>query len=172
MFHLECPFFVFYFTFPFNFFLSKPVSQVSTKVQAATKTFANIRVVTHINIKETGAYDCVLQPSTSAFIIQKLKSADRRAANKPAAAKAGKKKKKTNVVEAPKEAFQHTGNLTMDDVINIARTKYNSGAFKSLPTAVLSVVGTASSMHCTVDNKSCKEVTKMLKENYYSIPEQ
>ena len=104
------------------------------------------------------------------LIIQALGSANKRTKAKAVAAKG--KKKKTVASDAPKEEFKHTGNLTMDQVGKIAKELISMGKFRQnkVLQAMLSVVGTASTMSCTVDNKTCKEVTQILKDGGYKIP--
>ncbi|MES1904946.1 MAG: 60S ribosomal protein L12 [Paramarteilia canceri] len=150
--------------------LKIPPKKACDEISKKTQPFIKIRTVSHICIKNDGTFDIIPQVSTSMLIIKKIGSANKRV-DAGAAAK-GKKKKGAPAAKDEIKVFHHTGNLTMDDVIEIGRAKVAEGKIKELKQAVLSVVGTAGTMQVTIDCKSPKEVTTLLKDGYYAIPEQ
>ncbi len=64
------------------------------------------------------------------------------------------------------------GNLTIDQVIKIARIKRKQSLAKSLKGVVKEVLGTCVSMGVTVDGKDPRIVQKEIDEGKYNIPEE
>lgn len=62
---------------------------------------------------------------------------------------------------------QPVGNLSMEQVVRIARIKMSDMRVKSLKAAVKQVLGTCLSMGITVEGKSPKEVTREVDEGVY-----
>ncbi|TAL47970.1 50S ribosomal protein L11 [archaeon] len=59
------------------------------------------------------------------------------------------------------------GNMTMDQVVKVAKMKINALLAKDLKSAAKMVVGTANSMPMTVEGKRPKEVAKEIDEGKY-----
>merc|ERR1712093_493667 len=56
------------------------------------------------------------------------------------------------------EPVVHDGNLTIDDVIEVAKTMRNRSMAKKFSGTVLEILGTCFSIGCTVEGKSPKDV--------------
>ena len=65
---------------------------------------------------------------------------------------------------------KHTGNITMDDVIRIARKMRHKSLAKEFVGTVKEVLGTALSVGCTVEGRSPKDMTKLITEGKIDIP--
>ena len=65
----------------------------------------------------------------------------------------------------------HSGNLKMDDVIEIARKIKSKAYAREFKGTVKQVVGTCVSIGCTIDGKKPQEVTALIDSNNYEINE-
>jgi large subunit ribosomal protein L12e len=79
------------------------------------------------------------------------------------------------LIEALKEAprdrkktknVTHSGNLKWDDILKIAKTMRDAKKSMAieLKGTVLEILGTARSLACTIDGKSAKEYTQLVKD--------
>jgi len=89
-------------------------------------------------------------PSASTLIIQALKEPVR------------DRKKDKNI--------KHDGNLTLDEVIEIARTMREKSYAKDLAGVVREILGTCFSIGCTVEGQSPVDVTEQIKNGEIDIP--
>ena len=64
------------------------------------------------------------------------------------------------------------GNLTMEQVIKIARMKRDNSLSYDLRGVVLEILGTCVSMGVKVENKDPREVQKLIKDNEITLPEE
>jgi large subunit ribosomal protein L12e len=89
-------------------------------------------------------------PSASSLVIQALKEPPR------------DKKKEKNI--------KHSGNVTMDAIIEVARKLRFKSMAKELKGTIKEVLGTAFSVGCTVDGKSPADVTAMVESGEIAVP--
>ncbi|MHA1506937.1 MAG: 50S ribosomal protein L11 [Candidatus Asgardarchaeia archaeon] len=120
------------------------LQEVVNKINELTRGFTGLKVPVKVIVdKKTREFEVeVGTPPTSALILLELKL-DKGS---------GEPSKK------------YVGNLTMDQVIKIAKMKMQSMNVTNLKGAVLIVLGTANSMGVKVEGKSPKEITKEIKE--------
>lgn len=97
-------------------------------------------------------YRLAVVPSTPALIIQALKEG-------PLQPRHTGQSRRT-----------HTGNISFEDVVRIARTMRHKSLAKDLVGTVKEVLGTAVSIGCTVDGMKPQEVTARVSEGRYEVP--
>lgn len=68
--------------------------------------------------------------------------------------------------------IKHSGNITLDAVINIARTLRFKSMAKKLRGTVKEVLGTAFSIGCTVNGQNPSEIQKQIDAGTITIPEE
>lgn len=90
-------------------------------------------------------------PTASALILRELKEPPR------------DRKKVKNI--------KHSGNVTLDAIINIARTMRAKSMAKKLKGTVLEVLGTAFAIGCSVNGQSPKDIQAQISEGTIAIPE-
>ncbi|KAA8922810.1 50S ribosomal protein L11 [Thermoplasma sp.] len=126
------------------------VAQVVKEINEKTKEFQGMRVPVTITVvdPETKKYEITVGiPPTSALLKKKLgieKGATKR-----------------------KEAI--AGNATLDQIVEVAKTKMVSMLASDLKAATLEVLGTCVSMGINVDGKDPKEVQRQIKAGEISI---
>lgn len=91
-----------------------------------------------------------LQPSTACLIIKALKEPAR------------DRKKEKNI--------KHHGSLTVDQIVEIARKVKVRSLARELKGTVLEVLGTCSSMGCSIDGKTARDVSAAVKSGEILIP--
>ncbi|MCD6530474.1 50S ribosomal protein L11 [Candidatus Bathyarchaeota archaeon] len=124
------------------------VMAVVNKINELTKTYAGMKVPVKIVVDvETKEFEVnVGTPTTSALIVSEL------------GIQKGAKTPKHEVV----------GNLSMKQVVKIAKLKREDLLAKNLKGAVKEILGTCVSMGVTVEGKHPREVQKELDEGLYS----
>ena len=65
----------------------------------------------------------------------------------------------------------HDGNITLDQVIEIARTMRNKSCAKTLAGTVKEILGTAKSVGCTVEGEDPQDVQESIDAGDIEIPE-
>ena len=117
-----------------------PPKKVGEDIQKATAKWKGVKIEIQIAVQNRQCTVTVL-PSVAPLLIEALKEP-------------GRDRKKTKNV-------QHNGNIKFDDVLRIAKTMRE--AKKSLAIelsgTVKEVLGTATSLGCTIDGKTGKEMT-------------
>lgn len=68
-------------------------------------------------------------------------------------------------------SVQHNGNISMDDVINIARQMRERSMARDLVGTVKEILGTAQSVGCTVDQEHPHDVIEKVNEGEIEIPD-
>lgn len=91
-------------------------------------------------------------PTASSLILKELKEAPR------------DRKKVKNI--------KHTGNVTLDAIINIARIMRSKSMAKKLEGTVKEVLGTAFSIGCSVNGQSPKDIQAQIDSKAITIPEE
>ncbi|PIK33362.1 ribosomal-like protein [Apostichopus japonicus] len=69
-------------------------------------------------------------------------------------------------------SIQHNGNISMDDVINIARQMRERSMARDLVGTVKEILGTAQSVGCTVDQEHPHDVIEKVNEGEIEIPDE
>jgi large subunit ribosomal protein L11 len=127
------------------------VKQVVDRINEATKDFDGLPVPVKIIVKEDRSFDIeVGVPPVSALVKKELNL------------EKGSKKSKHEIV----------GDLTMDQVIKIAKIKQTQMLSYTLKSAVKEVLGTCVSMGVTVDGKHPKDVISEINDEKIEIPEE
>lgn len=67
--------------------------------------------------------------------------------------------------------IKHNGNVTLDAVINIARTMRQKSMAKKLQGTVKEVLGTCFAIGCTVNGQSPKDIQQQIDNGTVTIPE-
>ncbi len=127
------------------------VKQVVDEINKATKDFDGLPVPVKIIVKEDRSFEIeVGVPPVSALV-----------------------KKELGIEKgASKTKYEVVGNLTLDQIIKIARVKKKQMLSYSMKSAVKEVLGTCVSMGITVDGKHPKEVIREINEGKIEIPEE
>lgn len=127
------------------------ISAVVAEINKATANFQGSKVPVKIIVDpETKKYEIqVGLPPTSALLFKA----------------AGVEKGSSSGIKQP------VGNVTFNNIIEIAKTKYAATRKGSLKALVLQVLGTCISVGITVDGKNPKDIIQMIKEGKLSIPE-
>jgi large subunit ribosomal protein L12e len=123
--------------------------QVGQNVAKTTEEFKGFRVTVEIKIVDRQATISVV-PSTSTLII--------RALNEP-----HRDRKKTKNVK-------HTGSLTLDTIIDIARTMRAKSMARTLAGTVKEVLGTAQAMGALCEGQNSKLVQRKIASGEIPIP--
>jgi large subunit ribosomal protein L12e len=81
------------------------------------------------------------------------------------------------VLEPPRDRkkeknIKHTGNIPLDEIIDIARTMKEKSLAKELSGTVKEILGTAQSVGCTVDGKPPHDVIEAIDAGEIEIPAQ
>lgn len=127
------------------------VKQVVDRINEATKDFDGLPVPVKIIAKEDRTFDIeVGVPPVSALI-----------------------KKELGLEKGSKATGrEYVGDLTMEQVVKIAKIKQKQMLAYDLRAAVLEVLGTAVSMGVKVEGKHPKEVQEEIREGKIEIPEE
>lgn len=127
------------------------VKEVVDRINEATKDYEGLNVPVKIIVHDDRSFDIEVGiPPVSALIKREL----------------GIEKGATN----PGREF--VGNLTMEQLLSIARIKKQQSLSYTLKEVVKEVLGTCNSMGITVEGKHPKELTKEIDEGKVDIPEE
>ncbi|KAJ2626356.1 hypothetical protein H4R22_004841, partial [Coemansia sp. RSA 1290] len=126
--------------------------KVGEDIAKATKEWKGLRVTVRLTVQNRQATVAVL-PAASTLVIKALKEPVR------------DKKKDKNIL--------HNGNMSIDDVINIARTmrEADKSMARELKGTVKEILGTCNSVGCTVDGETPVDMQRMIDEGEVEIPE-
>merc|ERR1712093_364619 len=108
-----------------------------------TKEWKGLKVTVKLTIQNRQAQVSVV-PSASSLIIKALKEPPR------------DRKKVKNI--------KHNGNITMDDIISIARTMRPRSGARDLTGTIREILGTAQSVGCTVDGSDPHDLIEQIQE--------
>ena len=125
--------------------------KVGEDIQKATKDWKGIKVTVKLSVVNRVATPSII-PTAAALVLKELKEPPR------------DRKKVKNVV--------HSGNITLDGVINIARAVRFKSMSKKLEGTVLEVLGTANSIGCKVNGKTPMEVQEEIHNGTTVIPDE
>ncbi|KAI9143651.1 ribosomal protein L11 [Paraphysoderma sedebokerense] len=124
--------------------------KVGEDIAKATGSWKGLRVTVQLTIQNRQAQVSVV-PSASSLVIKALKEPPR------------DRKKEKNI--------KHSGNLTLDQIIEVAREMRPKSMARTLSGTVKEILGTAFSVGCTVDGMSPKDVSDKIAEGEIEIPE-
>ncbi|KIJ49589.1 hypothetical protein M422DRAFT_66064 [Sphaerobolus stellatus SS14] len=124
--------------------------KVGEDIAKATGDWKGLRVTVQLTIQNRQAAVSVV-PSASSLIIRALKEPPR------------DRKKEKNI--------KHTGNITMDQLLEIARTMRSKSLSKDLAGVCKEMLGTAQSVGCTVDGQAPHDVIDGINSGEVEIPE-
>lgn len=123
--------------------------KVGEDIQKATMDWKGIKVYVKLSVINRVATPTIV-PSASALVMKELKEPPR------------DRKKVKNV--------KHSGNITLDSVIGIARKLRPASMAKELAGTVLEVLGTAFSIGCSVNGMSPHDLSQQIKDGEVTIP--
>ena len=121
------------------------------EISKNTKEFTNIRIYVKLFIQAREIKKVELLPTSSAYIIKELKEPVRQ-----------RRKVKSAV-------YKHTGNLSFEQVKNIAKKVRDRSLARELKGTVKEVLGSCLAVGITVDGKSPKEITAAVESGKLSI---
>ncbi|KAJ2956772.1 hypothetical protein NQZ79_g7443 [Umbelopsis isabellina] len=124
--------------------------KVGEDIAKGTADWKGLRVTVQLTIQNRQAQVSVV-PSASSLVIKALKEPPR------------DRKKEKNI--------KHSGNITIDDVIEIARIMRYKSLARELKGTVKEILGTAFSVGCTVDGQNPKDVGDAIDAGEVEIPE-
>lgn len=125
--------------------------KVGEDIAKATGDWKGLRVTVQLTIQNRQAAVSVV-PSASSLVIKALKEPPR------------DRKKEKNI--------KHSGNITLDEVIEIARKMRFKSLAKNLAGTVKEILGTAQSVGCTVDGQPAHDVIESINEGETEIPDE
>merc|ERR1712157_681096 len=114
-----------------------------------TKEWKGLKVTVKLTIQNRQAQVSVV-PSASSLIIKALKEPPR------------DRKKVKNI--------KHNGNITMDDIIEIARVMRPRSCARDLTGTIREILGTAQSVGCTVDGSDPHDLIEQIQEGELEVP--
>jgi large subunit ribosomal protein L12e len=68
--------------------------------------------------------------------------------------------------------IKHSGNVTMDEIVEIARTMKSKSLAKELSGCVKEILGTAQSIGCTVDGRPPHDIIESINSGEVEVPSQ
>ncbi|KAL2148841.1 hypothetical protein VTH82DRAFT_1988 [Thermothelomyces myriococcoides] len=125
--------------------------KVGEDIAKATRDWKGLRVTVKLTIQNRQAQVSVV-PTASALIIKALKEPPR------------DRKKEKNI--------KHNKSVSLDEIIDIARTMRFKSFSKELKGTVKEILGTAFSVGCQVDGKSPKAVSDAIEAGEIDIPDE
>ncbi len=125
--------------------------KVGEDIQKATMEWKGIKVMVRLSVVNRVATPTIV-PTASAMIMKELKEPPR------------DRKKVKNI--------KHSGNVTLDAIINISRVLRAKSMAKKLVGTVKEVLGTAFSIGCTVNGQSPFDIQKEIDAGNIAIPDE
>lgn len=123
--------------------------KVGDDIAKATSDWKGLKVTCKLTILNRQATIEVV-PSASSLIIKALKEPPR------------DRKKVKNI--------KHSGNLTFEEIINIAQTMRSRSQARKLEGTVLEVLGTSQSVGCTVEGSRPHDIIDKIKAGQLTVP--
>ncbi|CAK9300616.1 unnamed protein product [Gordionus sp. m RMFG-2023] len=123
--------------------------KIGDDIAKASQDWKGLKITVQLTIQNRQATIAVV-PSTASMIIKALKEPPR------------DRKKVKNV--------KHNGDITMDDIFEIARCMRPRSIAKSLEGTVKEVLGTAQSVGCTIEGSNPHDIIVKIKNGELEIP--
>ena len=130
--------------------LKLPPKKVGEDIAKATQDWRGIRITVKLTVQNRQATVEVVPTSTS-LVMKALKEPVR------------DRKKEKHV--------KHNGNITLEDVYNVAKQLRARSYAKEFSGTVKEILGTCVSVGCTVDGQSPKEIIRQIKEGSIVPPQ-
>eukprot|EP01061_Rhynchopus_euleeides_P019303 TRINITY_DN31712_c0_g3_i1.p2 TRINITY_DN31712_c0_g3~~TRINITY_DN31712_c0_g3_i1.p2 ORF type:complete len:166 (+),score=83.06 TRINITY_DN31712_c0_g3_i1:100-597(+) len=130
--------------------LGLPAKKVGDDIMKNTKEWKGLKITVKLTVKNRQATVSVV-PSASSLLIKALKEPPR------------DRKKVKNI--------KHNGNLSLDEVIGIARTMWPTSMAKTLALCTKEILGTAVSIGCTVNGEHPSSIQEKIEDGEIEIPE-
>ena len=124
--------------------------KVGDDIMKVTKDYKGLKVTCKLVVKNRVA-TVHLQPSVATRVIKALKEPPR------------DRKKVKNI--------KHSGNVTLQEIIKIAKDQLPKSMANSLKACVQECLGTAVSVGCTVDGQDAKSIQAGIKAGKIKVPE-
>ena len=131
--------------------LGLPAKKVGDDIMKNTKDWKGLKITVKLTVKNRQATVSVV-PSASSLLVKALKEPPR------------DRKKVKNI--------KHDGNISMDEIIRIARVMWPSSMAKTLGLCCKEILGTANSIGCTVNGESPVEIQQQIDDGQLEIPEE
>ncbi|KZS98369.1 putative 60S ribosomal protein L12 [Sistotremastrum niveocremeum HHB9708] len=125
--------------------------KVGEDIAKATGEWKGLRVTVQLTIQNRQAVVSVV-PSASSLIIRALKEPPR------------DRKKEKNI--------KHSGNITLDEVFDIARIMRSKSLAKDLGGVAKEILGTAQSIGCSIDGKPPHTIIDEINSGDIEVPEE
>ena len=125
--------------------------KVGEDIAKATGDWKGLRVTVKLTIQNRQAQVSVV-PSASSLVIKALKEPPR------------DRKKEKNI--------KHSGNITFDEVLDIARTMRSKSLAKNLANGAKEILGTAQSVGCTVDGQPPHDIIDQINSGEIEVPDE
>ena len=129
--------------------MTQAPKKVGEDIAKASSEWKGLRVTIQLTVQNRQAAVAVV-PSASSLVIKALKEPPR------------DRKKVKNV--------KHSGNIPLDEIIEIARTMRFKSFGKTLAATVKEILGTCQSVGCTVDKQAPHDVIEAIDEGSVEIP--
>lgn len=138
--------------------LGVPAKKVQEDIAKASMEYKGLRLRVKLTVANRVA-TVELQPSTACYVIKALKEPAR-----------DRKKEKNSTLNFSTLVVKHHGNLTLDQILDIARKVRVRSLAREMKGTVLEVLGTCSSMGCFIEGKSAHAMTDAVKNGEVEIP--
>ncbi|ENN80101.1 60S ribosomal protein L12 [Dendroctonus ponderosae] len=125
--------------------------KVGDDIAKGTADWKGLKITVQLKIQNRQATISVV-PSAASMIIKALKEPPR------------DRKKQKNI--------KHSGNISFDDVVDIARQMRPRSMAKNLSGTVREILGTAQSVGCTIDGKAPHDVIDEVNDGSIEVPEE
>eukprot|EP00744_Colponema_vietnamica_P000340 GILI01000595.1.p1 GENE.GILI01000595.1~~GILI01000595.1.p1 ORF type:complete len:166 (-),score=65.94 GILI01000595.1:83-580(-) len=123
--------------------------KVGEDIQKATMDWKGLRVTVKLVVQNRQAKVEVV-PTAASLVIKELAEPER------------DRKKVKNI--------KHNGNLTLDQIVKVARVMRNRSMAKEFQGTVLEILGTCVSVGCTVDGKCPRDVQEAIHNGEIEVP--
>jgi len=130
--------------------LGVPPKKASDVIQADTKEWAGLKITVKLIIQNRNPRVEVIASSTALVL---------KALNEPAR----DRKKVKNI--------KHDGNLSLNDVYNIARAMRSRSQAKKFSGTVLEILGTCTAIGCSVEGQKPAVLTQQIKNGELQVPD-
>ena len=125
--------------------------KVGEDIAKATGDWKGLRVTVQLTIQNRQA-TCSVVPTASALVIKALKEPVR------------DRKKEKNI--------QHSGNVSLDEIYDVARKMAHKSFAKDLAGGVKEILGTAQSVGCTVDGRPPHDIIEAIDAGEIVVPDE
>ncbi|KAI8975812.1 60S ribosomal protein L12 [Trametes punicea] len=137
--------------------------KVGEDIAKATSQWKGLRVTVQLTIQNRQAKVDVV-PSASSLVIKALKGVRCNVDVLGCLEPPRDRKKEKNI--------KHNGNVTFDEILDIARTMRSKSLAKNLANGAKEILGTAQSIGCTVDGQAPHDVIEAINNGEIEVPDE